>query len=414
MKTKLIRYKLLEAALRGMIVPQNENDEPVSCVLDKIRNARNESKSKIEKTVYDAKVIEFPFDIPDNWAWIKFSEYIDVRDGTHDSPQYYDTGVPFVTSKNLKDGKIDFSSCKLISQEDHEKFSKRSCVDDGDILYAMIGSIGNPVIVKKDRDFSIKNVALFKPYVKELTNMQYVYYYLLYIQEKLKQNPSGGLQPFIGLNTFRNYLFPFPPIEEQQRIVSAVEEGFAYIDAVEATKQALIDAAENVRTKILQSAFNGSLTESNTENWQKVTLQSITHSVGKKDNQILASAVQKDGKFKVVSQAQELFDGYYDDESKVINDLPIIIFGDHNRNVKYIDFPFIIGADGTKCMKAEGANPKYLYYWVQYAASTIPHRGYARHFSLLKAIPVPLPSQEEQQRIVAKIEELFAEIDKLK
>lgn len=229
---ELLRSKILQAALRGMLVHQNENDEPVSYVLEKIRKTRSISKSRGETKACDDKIIEYPYDIPNHWAWVRFSEYIDVRDGTHESPRYHIMGIPFVTSKNLKDGKIDFSSCKLISQADHEKFSKRSCVDDGDILYAMIGSIGNPVIVRKDRDFSIKNVALFKPYVKELTNMHYVYYYLLHIQENLKQNPSGGLQPFIGLNTFRNYLLPLPPLAEQQRIVAKIEELFTQIDKI--------------------------------------------------------------------------------------------------------------------------------------------------------------------------------------
>jgi type I restriction enzyme S subunit len=86
----------------------------------------------------------------------------EVKDGTHESPKYHSAGIPFITSKNLVDGNIDFSNVNYISETDHESFSRRSNVEDGDILFGMIGTIGNPVRVQKDREFSIKNVALIK------------------------------------------------------------------------------------------------------------------------------------------------------------------------------------------------------------------------------------------------------------
>ena len=94
----------------------------------------------------------------------------------------------------------------------------------------MIGSIGNPVIVKKDREFSVKNVALFKRYCVELTNMQYIYYYLQFIQSELKNNSSGGVQSFVGLKTFREWMFPLPPLSEQHRIVEKLEQLLGKID----------------------------------------------------------------------------------------------------------------------------------------------------------------------------------------
>ena len=94
--------------------------------------------------------------MPEGWSWCRFGNFIDVRDGTHYSPKYVENGYPFVTSKNLVNGKIDFTDVKYISEKDHKEYIQRSYVEDGDILFAMIGSIGNPVLVKKDREFSIK------------------------------------------------------------------------------------------------------------------------------------------------------------------------------------------------------------------------------------------------------------------
>ena len=237
----LTKKAILQEAVQGKLVPQIASEGNARDLLEEIRkeklshgldfaNAKSgKRKSKKETALAgsnpcDITEEEIPFEIPENWCWCRLSEYLDIRDGTHDSPKFYDNGIPFVTSKNLNDGILDFSTCKYITEEDHKKFSARSFVEDGDILFAMIGSIGNPVIVKKKFDFSFKNMALFKRYTKEKTDMKYIFYYLSYIQFELKRIATGGVQSFIGLGTFREMLFPLPPLAEQKRIVAAIEK----------------------------------------------------------------------------------------------------------------------------------------------------------------------------------------------
>jgi type I restriction enzyme S subunit len=155
MDTKKLRQKILDLAIRGKLVPQDPSDEPASVLLERIRAEKErlikEGKIKRSKKTASDDEIEAPFEIPESWEWIRFGEYLDVRDGTHDTPKYVEKGYPFVTSKNLSHGRIDFTNVNYISESDHLLFSKRSFVEDGDILFAMIGSIGNPVLVKKDR-----------------------------------------------------------------------------------------------------------------------------------------------------------------------------------------------------------------------------------------------------------------------
>jgi len=203
---------------------------------------------------------EIPFAVPEGWAWCRFGNYIDVRDGTHDSPKYVETGYPFVTSKNLINGKIDFSNVQYISEQDHKNYIQRSHVEDNDILFAMIGSIGNPVLIKKDREFSIKNVALFKAYEKKQTDMKFVLFFLLWIQEDLKKIAKGGMQPFIPLNLFRREIFiPLPPLSEQKRIVTAIEAIFTQIELLEQNKADLQTAIKQAKNKILDLAIRGKL-----------------------------------------------------------------------------------------------------------------------------------------------------------
>ena len=124
----------------------------------------------------------------------------------------------------LSNGTIDYGNVKYITQEDADKINARSMVDDDDILFAMIGSIGNPVLVKKDREFCIKNMALFKKHANTDISMRYMYWFFFFIQYKLKKEASGGVQSFISLSRFREYLVPLPPFAEQKRIVAKIEE----------------------------------------------------------------------------------------------------------------------------------------------------------------------------------------------
>jgi type I restriction enzyme S subunit len=143
--------------------------------------------------------------------------------------------------------------------------------------------------------------------------------------------------------------------------------------------------------------------------WTRTT--SVTYPVGNKDNQIFAAQIQKKGTIPVVSQGQNIIDGYCECKEKVVDDLPLIMFGDHTRNVKFIDFPFVIGADGTKFHKSICINPYYLYYWMMIIAEQLKDRGYARHYSLLKQEFIPLPPLREQDRIVLSINGILKSIE---
>ena len=111
----------------------------------------------------------------------------------------------------------DFETTKLISIEDAQSINMRSAVDDGNILFAMIVTIGNPVLVKKDRKFCIKNMALFKAIYQSLFSMEYLLLFLQNEQYAMKKKASGGVQSFVSLKFLSNYLLPLYPFAEQKR-----------------------------------------------------------------------------------------------------------------------------------------------------------------------------------------------------
>jgi type I restriction enzyme, S subunit len=125
----------------------------------------------------------------------------------------------------------------------------------------------------------------------------------------------------------------------------------------------------------------------------------VKNKVGRQ-NQIPAKEIAEVGRFPVVDQGQKFVAGYCDDESKVIDfDLPLIIFGDHTRCFKYVDFPFVLGADGTKVLLPNKKLYDPRFYYFALLALEIPSRGYNRHFTILSERSLPLPPLPEQKKI---------------
>lgn len=207
-----------------------------------------------------------------NYPIVIANTCMDIRDGTHDSPSFVSNGIPLVTSKNLKNGYIDFSECNYITQEDHENFSKRSLVENGDILYAMIGTIGNPVIVNTDKVFSIKNVALFKFNQKDKIFNRYFYHFLNseIAHKQLAQLSRGGTQKFVSLGNLRNLEIPLPPLEEQRRIASILDKA----DDIRQKRQQAIAKLDELLQATFIDMFGDPL--DNPKKYQMMTLGSIS------------------------------------------------------------------------------------------------------------------------------------------
>ncbi|WP_054541718.1 restriction endonuclease subunit S [Vibrio splendidus] len=160
------------------------------------------------------------------WQYPALGDICDVRDGTHDSPKYVEDGFPLITSKNLTEDGLCFEKVSYITREDHDAIEKRSAVSDGDILYGMIGTVGNPVIVKKNRDFSVKNVAIFKFLEESLILNKYLFYVLSsdFVARQISKESKGGTQKFVSLKVLRGLKVPLPPLETQKQIAAVLEK----------------------------------------------------------------------------------------------------------------------------------------------------------------------------------------------
>ena len=232
-----LRKSILQQAVQGKLTEHDPADESASEFLKRIKAEKEAlikaGKIKKEKSLPKITEDDKPFDIPDTWEWVRLSEVIDVRDGTHDTPKYLPNGYPLITGKDFYNGYFELNKTQYISKEDYEEIIKRSKVDVGDILFSMIGgNIGSMIRISEENyfDMAIKNVALFKQYVKSETLSYYLFYFLQSQIDRMRKSAKGGAQPFVPLNLLRSYPFPLPPLAEQKRIVKRVEELLALCD----------------------------------------------------------------------------------------------------------------------------------------------------------------------------------------
>lgn len=210
--------------------------------LIEVNNRRIELLEQAAQELYKEWFVRFRFPgyenakfedgIPEGWKIKRINEFCYVTDGTHDTPKPVDIGVPLVTGRCISSGFVDFDATYNISETDHEGIKKRSGLKSGDILFSNIGTVGNCCIVDYNREFSVKNVIIFKP--KTMRDTAYLYYWMTSstMQEIFGAQTNGASQQFVGLTFMRRYKLLAPkddileafvdkvlPIVEQKRLL---------------------------------------------------------------------------------------------------------------------------------------------------------------------------------------------------
>lgn len=232
-----LRKSVLQQAVQGKLTERDPADEPASELLKRIKAEKEaligSGKIKKEKPLPPISDDEKPFDIPDTWEWVRLGDLATkFTDGTHSTPKYTSTGIPFLSVKDMSKGYLDFTHTKFISREEHDILYKRCNPEKGDLLITKVGTTGIPVIVNTNKQFSLfVSVALMKFSQHDLLG-DYLCNIIKspLVQEQAKENTRGVGNKNWVLDYIRNTIIPLPPINEQKRIVKRVEELFALCD----------------------------------------------------------------------------------------------------------------------------------------------------------------------------------------
>ena len=253
-------------------LPPLTEQQRIVVILDETFAAIDRAKANAETNRQNARALfesylQSVFANPgEGWEEKLLSSICDVKDGTHDSPRYVETGVPFVTQKNIREDGLTLSNTKFISIEDHQNFYRRSNAAYGDILLSMIGANrGMACLVDHNSVFSIKNVALIKGNNK--VNQSYLLYFLKSPKAKkyVLDNSNGGAQEFIGLSQLRKFPIVYVSLPIQQTIVAKLDALSAETKKLEAIYRQKIADLDELKKAILQKAFRGELSKTQGE-----------------------------------------------------------------------------------------------------------------------------------------------------
>lgn len=175
----------------------------------------------IERCIDD----EIPFEIPKNWEWCRLGTILQkLTDGTHSTPKYAASGIPFISVKDISSGKISFESTKFISEEEHELLASRCDPHRDDILLTKVGTTGIPVLVDTDRPFSIFVSVAQLRFSTELLDKFFLIYLLKspLVQTQCRENTKGVGNKNWVMRDIANTLICIPPLAEQKRIQASL------------------------------------------------------------------------------------------------------------------------------------------------------------------------------------------------
>ena len=446
MNTKALRQKILDLAIHGKLVPQDPNDEPASVLLERIRDEKERliKEGKIKrpkKTKTTSDKPHYPYLLPEGWVWCKLEDIASI--GTGATPltkckEYYLNGnIPWVNSSSTKDSVIETPSNYITSRA----IQDTNCVvyPKGTLIVAMYGEGKTRGQVSELGIEAATNqaCAAICPFEKEFKNYLKLFFESNYL--RLRALAEGGTQPNLNLGKISNYEIPLPPLEEQCRIFTEIKHWISLIDVIENGKWNINETIKQAKSKILDLAIHGKLVPQDpTDEPASKLLKRINPK---------AEITSDNGHY------QKLPEGWCETTLKHI----ITIKSGHPINVRNcmqghypiyggngitgytVDYnikepTIVIGRVGFYCgsvyLVKEKAwvsdnaftitihkdifYKKYLYYLIQF----LNLRKYSNSTAqpvisgkTIYPIHVIIPPINEQHRIVAKIEEIFAQLD---
>ena len=274
--TKLLRQKLIDIAMRGLLVEQRQEEGNASDLLEQIRAEKaaliKKGQIKKEKPLPEIKEEEKPFAIPDSWCWVRLGEIVNKNIKRGKSPIYAENGTTLVFAQkcNTKSGNIDLSLAKYLESASLPKYPLEEFMQNGDIAINSTGrgTIGRVGIIKNiDVRLSIvpdSHITVVR--VGNFVFPEYLFYCLL-SQQTFFESAGDGSTNQVELKTsvVQNVVVPLPPLAEQKRIVAALEASLKLVDTIAKDSVDLDKALKFLRQKVLDMAMRGLLVEQRPE-----------------------------------------------------------------------------------------------------------------------------------------------------
>ena len=226
-----MQKSILQMAIQGKLVEQRPEEGTAEELYQQIQEEKKQlikaGKIKKGKSLPEITEDEIPFDIPESWKWVRIGSLLQkLVDGTHRTPKYTTSGVPFVSVRNMSNGQLSLKDTKFISEEEHRELWSRCNPQRGDILLSKVGTTGVPAKGDTDEEVSLfVSVALLK-FNNKLLDIDFLIYSILApnFQKQCKDHTRGVGNKNWVIVDIANTTLPLPPLAEQKRIVAKLEE----------------------------------------------------------------------------------------------------------------------------------------------------------------------------------------------
>ena len=468
MDTKKLRQKILDLAIHGKLVPQDPNDEPASVLLERIRAEKERliaegkiKRSKKSATSDTPHYENVPFEVPEGWCWCSISD-ICSKIGSGSTPRgsnYAEHGIPFFRSQNVYNDGLVYDDIKYISEDVHKSMIGTEVLPKDLLLNITGGSLGRCAVVPSD--FERGNVSQHVCILRTVQVLpEYLHCFIIsdYFSDTMILSGSGreGLPKY----SLEAMMIPIPPLAEQSRIVTSIDQWISFIDSIESSTTDLLQSVQVAKSKVLDLAIHGKLVpqdasdEPASELLKRINPKAIAScdnpQYGKVPSSWVISMVGEvftiNPKTHVEDDTDAAFvpmtcvsDGYsntfeyecrkWGDIKKGFvhfqeNDVAVAKISpclENRKSVVFHDLPNGIGAGTTELNVFRCAEilPEYalFYFKSQFficsCAGTyngvVGQQRVAKSF--IQELPIGIPPYKEQMRIVSKVNDLFSQLD---
>jgi len=267
MNTKALRQKILDLAIHGKLVPQDPNDEPASVLLERIRAEKERlikegkiKRPKKTKATSDKPHYEnVPFEVPSSWVWTTLGDIAEIITGntpSKDIKEYYSGNIPFFKPTDLEQGiHTKYSKDRLtpLGFEQSRKLPANS------VLVTCIGAtIGKTGLTTVEGTCNQQINAIIPT---SAILAKFLFYVCIsdYMQHEIKANASATTLPILNKANFSKIAITIPPLQEQSRIVKSIEHWLSLVDCIDGNKENLQKTIREAKSKILTLAIHGKL-----------------------------------------------------------------------------------------------------------------------------------------------------------
>ena len=471
MDTKALRQKILDLAIHGKLVPQDPNDEPASVLLERIRAEKERliKEGKIKKGKKAAKTSDkphYPFELPKGWVWCKLDDLAFYKKGPFGSSLTKAMFVPKSSQsyKVYEQKNAIHKDCTLgsyyITKEKYDSLIGFA-VQPYDIIVSCAGTIGETYVLPAGMQEGIINQALMliRLFSKEIERFYLLYFDFILKDEAYRNSKGTAIKNIPPFDVLKNFFIPIPPIGEQKRILDEVDRLMSFVSTIETGTKNLHTAIKQAKFKILELAIHGKLVSQDpndepasellkrinpkaeiiTDNghYQKLPVGWCVCHINEISESLLGKTLDRtkdSGEFKRYVCAVNVQWGYFDFTTQ--KEFRIEAKDFERYAVKKGDLLICEGGDVGRCAIWDtdtemyyqnalhrircklGISEKYLQYSLWHfklngVIDSLCKGVTIKHFtqSTMNKLEIPLPPFAEQQRIVAKIEELFHQLD---